>query len=125
MAIELTVIGRYSSGVIDESAAEIVAHDPGTQRLFVVNAEKAAIDVLNINDPTNPTLTSTINVNTIGAGANSVAVANGVVAVAVENADAATPGAVAFLTLMAIFSIQSPLVYCQIWLLSLQMGRKC
>ncbi|MBP0025217.1 MAG: choice-of-anchor I family protein [Roseofilum sp. SID2] len=96
MAIELTVIGRYSSGVIDESAAEIVAHDPGTQRLFVVNAEKAAIDVLNINDPTNPTLTSTINVNTIGAGANSVAVANGVVAVAVENADAATPGAVAF-----------------------------
>ncbi|HBQ99876.1 MULTISPECIES: choice-of-anchor I family protein [unclassified Roseofilum] len=96
MAIELTVIGRYSSGVIDESAAEIVAHDPGTQRLFVVNAEKAAIDVLNINDPTNPTLTSTINVNTIGAGANSVAVANGVVAVAVENADAVTPGAVAF-----------------------------
>lgn len=84
MAIELKVIGRYSSGVIDESAAEIVAHDPGTQRLFVVNANSAAVDVLNISDPTDPTLTSTINIDpSIGAGINSVAVANGVVAVAV------------------------------------------
>lgn len=96
MAIELKVIGRYSSGVINQSAAEIVAHDPGTQRLFVVNAQKAAVDVLNISDPTNPTLTSTLNVNTIGAAANSVAVANGVVAVAVEKADKVNPGAVAF-----------------------------
>ncbi|MDJ1170917.1 choice-of-anchor I family protein [Roseofilum sp. BLCC_M154] len=96
MAIELKEIGRYSSGVIDESAAEIVAHDPGTQRLFVVNAQKAAVDVLNISDPRTPTLLSTLNVNTIGAAANSVAVANGVVAVAVENADKVNPGAVAF-----------------------------
>ncbi|MDJ1182509.1 choice-of-anchor I family protein [Roseofilum casamattae] len=97
MAIELTQIGRYSSGIIDESAAEIVAYDRGTQRLFVVNANDAVLDVLDISNPTNPNLVSTISVDAaIGAGINSVAAANGVVAVAVENADAVTPGAVAF-----------------------------
>ncbi|NER35348.1 MAG: calcium-binding protein [Oscillatoria sp. SIO1A7] len=96
MAIGLTPIGRYESGIFDESAAEIVAHDPGTQRLFVVNANNAAVDVLDIGDPTNPTLISTIDVTSIGAGANSVAVANGVVAVAVENEDEVAPGTVAF-----------------------------
>ena len=96
MAIGLTPIGRYESGIFDESAAEIVAHDPGTQRLFVVNANNAAVDVLDIANPTNPTLISTIDVTSIGAGANSVAVANGVVAIAVENEDEVSPGTVAF-----------------------------
>jgi hypothetical protein len=54
--ITLTPIGTYDSGVIWKSAAEIVTHDPATQRLFVVNADLAKIDVLDVSDPTNPTM---------------------------------------------------------------------
>ncbi|ERN42464.1 putative extracellular nuclease [Rubidibacter lacunae KORDI 51-2] len=53
-AITLTPIGTFSTGVFDESAAEIVAFDPGSQRLFVVNANNATIDILDVSDPSNP-----------------------------------------------------------------------
>ncbi|WP_444713686.1 choice-of-anchor I family protein [Marinobacter sp. NSM] len=81
--IELNVLGSYASGIFGESAAEIVAHDPGTQRLFVVNAASADIDVLDVNDPANPLLLSTIDTSSDGGEANSVDVKDGLVAVAI------------------------------------------
>ena len=53
-AISLAVIGTYESGIFDDSAAEIVAHDPATQRLFVTNAANGTIDILDISTPTDP-----------------------------------------------------------------------
>ena len=52
--LSLEVIGQYQTGVFDEGAAEIVVHDSRTQRLFVINADAASVDVLDINDPTQP-----------------------------------------------------------------------
>jgi hypothetical protein len=92
----LNIIGQYQTGVFDEGAAEIVAHDPSTQRLFVVNADAASVDVLDINDPTNPQLIGTIDATELGAGANSVAVHEGLVAVAIEAEDKQASGVVAF-----------------------------
>jgi DNA-binding beta-propeller fold protein YncE len=84
-AAELNLIGRYSSGVSNTSASEIVAHDPKTQRLFVVNgSSQNRIDVLNIANPTAPTLAFSIDISPFGSHANSVAVDKGLVAVAVE-----------------------------------------
>ena len=37
-SISLKRVGTYASGIFDAGGAEIVAHDPKTQRLFVVNA---------------------------------------------------------------------------------------
>lgn len=88
----LTPIGTYATGQFDEAAAEIVAHDPDTQRLFVVNAEKAAVDVLSIDDPTQPSLVDTLFAD--GGGVNSVAVNDGVLAVAVEASVPQSPGSV-------------------------------
>ncbi len=95
--IFLTQIGRYSHtdgtpGNWDESAAEIVAFDPGSDRIFVVNANDNAIDIVDASDPTSPTDAGTLDLTNGGAftdvgGPNSVAVANGIVAVAVENDD--------------------------------------
>ncbi|MEM8739109.1 MAG: choice-of-anchor I family protein [Planctomycetota bacterium] len=85
--IALTPIGSYGAGVFDESAAEIAAFDPGTAQLFVVNGAASVIDVLDISDPTLPTLVDSIGLP-FGAdfgGINSVAVRNGVIAVAIEN----------------------------------------
>lgn len=87
--ISLVPIGTYDSGVFDASAAEIVAHDPVTQRLFVVNAAAAAVDVLDIADPRNPDLIGTITASGV---VNSVDVHDGTVAVASQADPAQDPG---------------------------------
>ena len=94
--IKLEAIGTYESGIFDDGAAEIIAHDPRTQRLFVVNAAIGQIDVLDIQNPTNPTRVFQIDVSLYGAAANSVAVHEGIVAVAVEADPKQAPGSVAF-----------------------------
>ena len=94
--IDIRPIGTYASGLFDESAAEIVAHDPNTQRLYVVNANSGNIDVLDINNPANPTLLFQIDTAPYGDGANSVAVHDGIVAVAVQADPKQTPGATVF-----------------------------
>jgi len=82
--IELNTLGTYASGAFDESAAEIVAHDPANQRLFVINANDSTVDVLDIQDPEMPVKLSTIDATAEGASANSVAVYGDLVAVAIE-----------------------------------------
>lgn len=95
----LEALGTYESGVFDESAAEIVAYDPRTRRAFVVNANDQTVDVLDISDPTEPTLVTAINVSdaadSLGA-ANSVAIARGILAVAIERDPSQMNGVVAF-----------------------------
>ncbi|MGE3522419.1 MAG: hypothetical protein AB7I96_06115, partial [Candidatus Dadabacteria bacterium] len=93
--LDLTAIGTYETGVFDGGASEIVAFDPETDRLFVINATDSVVDVLDVSDPSNPVKIFTIDVtNDIGAngGVNSVDVKNGLVAVATENADKTLPG---------------------------------
>lgn len=94
--IELNVLGTYASGVFDESAAEIVAHDPKNQRLFVINANDKVVDVLDINDPELPVLLGIIDATAEGGAANSVAVYDTIVAVAIEADLKTDPGKVVF-----------------------------
>src|SRR5687767_4623948 len=94
--IELTPIGTYASGIFNQGGAEIVAHDPLTQRLYVVNAQAASVDVLDISDPTAPAKIGAINLLLFGGVANSVAVRDGLVAVAVEAVPKTDPGKVVF-----------------------------
>ncbi|RJG50479.1 choice-of-anchor I family protein [Motilimonas pumila] len=103
-APQAKLIGRYASNKYDASAAEIVAFDKVKQRIFVVNAQSGAIDVLDASGLTadtqvdnpltlnNLSKTSTLDVRTdvaaanIGA-ANSVAVYGDLLAVAIEAGD--------------------------------------
>ena len=82
LAITLSPIGTYETGIFDESAAEIVAYDADTQRLFVTNSNDQAVDVLDMSDPANPTLAFTLPTGLFGAP-SSVAVDDGLVAVSV------------------------------------------
>lgn len=95
-ALALEAIGTFRTGVFDASAAEIVTFHPGTQQTFVVNAQSGRVDVLDSADPTDPTLTDSIELagtgsadgSTVpeGAVANSVAVRDdGLVVVATES----------------------------------------
>ncbi|MEL6319997.1 MAG: choice-of-anchor I family protein [Cyanobacteria bacterium J06626_14] len=96
MSIQLTPIGTFETGIFDDGAAEINAYDSGSQRLFVINSNAAQIDVLDVSDPSNPVLEGTIDATAVGAGANSVAVNNGMVAVAIESDPSTDPGTVVF-----------------------------
>lgn len=82
--VKLRVVGSYATGIYDRGAAEIVAHDPQTQRLFVVNGANSTIDVLSIANPSNPSLLFSIDVTPYGDQANSVDVYNGIIVAAVQ-----------------------------------------
>ena len=104
-------LGTYNSGVFAQSAAEIPAYDPKTKRLFVVNAQAGAVDVLNFTDPQNPVLIQTLTTENILAGSkvNSVAISNGILAVAIEAAIKTDLGRAAFFstdTLALISDVQ-------------------
>ncbi|PAY18553.1 hypothetical protein CKO51_15790 [Rhodopirellula sp. SM50] len=90
-----TPIGGISSGL---SGAEISAFDSGSDRLFVTS--DAGLQVIDLADPANPVLLSTIQPTAEGASDNaitSVAVNQaGVVAVAVPGSDPQAPGSVFF-----------------------------
>ncbi|MEZ4664988.1 MAG: hypothetical protein R2911_46270, partial [Caldilineaceae bacterium] len=94
--ITLTPLGTYATGVFDGGASEIVAYDAATQRAFSVNATDATIDMIDISDPTAPTLISQIDVTPYGAIANSVDVYDGVLVAAIENEDKQANGSAVF-----------------------------
>lgn len=76
-------IGQIDLG--DEAASEISAYDPQTKQLFVVNnSAGSTIDVVDLEDPALPVKVTSINILEFGAGVNSVAVKDGLLAAAVE-----------------------------------------
>ncbi|RZA33291.1 MAG: alkaline phosphatase [Lysobacteraceae bacterium] len=87
-------IGSYNGGKL--GAAEITAFDAASKRLFVVNGANGTVDVLDLSTPSAPKLVGTINVAGLGAGVNSVAIHDGLVALAIESAPKTSPGTVAF-----------------------------
>jgi len=90
--VTLTLLGTYDTGLFDEGGSEITAYDPATQRLFVVNSGSGTVDVVDIAEPSAPTKVGQLE----APGANSVAVHDGLVAVAEEADDKTDPGTVAF-----------------------------
>jgi 2',3'-cyclic-nucleotide 2'-phosphodiesterase/3'-nucleotidase/5'-nucleotidase len=95
-SLTLRALGTYDSGEFDAEAAEIVAFDSASARAFIVNGGAKTIDILDLSDPTAPMLQNQIDMTTLGAGANSVAIRDGLVAVAIENEDRQANGLVAF-----------------------------
>ncbi|MDQ1124305.1 choice-of-anchor I family protein [Microbacterium trichothecenolyticum] len=91
-AVSLRPIGTYETGVFDQSAAEIV--HAYKNRLFVVNAQAGAVDVLDNSNPASPAKLYAITATGV---ANSLAVrADGLGVIAVEDADKTAPGRLVF-----------------------------
>lgn len=85
-SIQLEKIGGYSSGIFLKSAAEIPAYDAASKRAFVVNAQSGKLDVLDLSDPKSPKKVGEIHAASVLANGevNSVAVQNGLVAIAIQ-----------------------------------------
>ena len=106
-ALQITELGSgYSTG-LGAATAEIVAYDKTAKKLYVMaNTTDAGtpgpdglIQVVDFSNPAAPVLASNIDVDATVAGfggINSVAVSNGIVAVAVENFVKSDNGFVAF-----------------------------
>lgn len=90
----LAKIGSYDGGI--QGAAEITAYDPASRRVFVVNGAQGTVDVLDLSNPAAPVLIDTISVTAVGAGVNSVAIHDGIVALAIQANVKTDNGAVAF-----------------------------
>jgi hypothetical protein len=84
-AVDLEFASRYSvpNPANAEGIAEIVAHDPASQRLFLVSTGLGAFDIVDFSDPANPMQITQISTAAFGAGLTSVAVKDGLVAVSV------------------------------------------
>lgn len=97
-SVKLSLLSRYQSGEFGVSAAEIPAYDAASKRAFVVNARKGSVDVLDMSDAAAPRHLGEIDASAVAAGAevNSVAVKDGVVALAIQAADKTDPGFVGF-----------------------------
>ena len=95
---KLSVLGTFRAGPFDEGAAEIVAHDPASRRLFVVNGADRTVDILDMKTPSALRRIAQISIpSEYGRAANSLAVRNGIVAVAVEADPKTDPGTRLFL----------------------------
>ena len=93
--IELNYIGSFDPSGASTSTCEIVVHDAASQRLFTTSAVAGYLDIIDFSNPTNPSVISSVNINPYG-GVTSVAVKNGIVAVASPNADETLNGSVVF-----------------------------
>jgi hypothetical protein len=91
--LRLSFVGSHATGVFNDLGAEIAAYDPSSRRLFSVSAGASQVNVLDIRNPSAPTLVASI---VPGTQPNSAAVMNGVVAVAVQAAIKTDPGRVQF-----------------------------
>jgi hypothetical protein len=92
--IELNFVRSFkpdSSG----STCEIVAYDSISKRLFMTSAIEDRLDIANFSNPALPTLIRSIDMSVYG-GITSVAVKNGIVAVASPNANEQLNGKVVF-----------------------------
>lgn len=87
-------IGAFEGGAL--GAAEITAYDSASRRLFVVNGANGTVDVLDLSNPAAPSRVGSINVSALGAAVNSVAVHDGLVALAIEASPKTSSGRVAF-----------------------------
>lgn len=100
--IELNYVGSFDPSGASTSTCEIVVHDAASQRLFTTSAVAGYLDIIDFSNPTNPSVINSVNINPYG-GVTSVAVKNGIVAVASPNADETLNGSVLFFDTNGVF----------------------
>lgn len=93
--ITLDYVGSFDPSGASSSTCEIVVHDPTSQRLFTISAVTKKLDIINFSNPTSLSLVNSIDMTPYG-GITSVAVKNGIVAIASPNTNEQLNGSVVF-----------------------------
>jgi len=85
--------------------AEIPAYDPASRRLFLTGPNNR-LDIADISNPASPIPLPSIDLSPYGAGVNSVAIKNGIVALAMEANPITSNGSVVFFNTNGVFQNQ-------------------
>ena len=85
--------------------AEIPAYDPSSRRLFLTGPNNR-LDIADISNPASPITLSSLDLSSYGAGVNSVAIKNGIVALAMEANPITNNGSVVFFDTNGVFQSQ-------------------
>ena len=93
--ITLEYVGSFDPSGEGESTCEIVVFDKESKRLFTTSAVAGFLDIIDFEDPAAPSVISSVDMNSYG-GVTSVAVHNGIVAVASPNEEEHLDGSVVF-----------------------------
>jgi len=93
--ITLDYLTSFDPSGANESTCEIVVYDAASKKLFATSAVEGRLDIINFANPETPVTTGSIDMTVYG-GVTSVAVKNGLVAVASPNADETVNGKVVF-----------------------------
>lgn len=100
--VQLDYVGSFDPSGASTSTCEIVVHDPTSQRLFTISAVAKKLDIINFSNPTNLSIINSIDMTPYG-GITSVAVKNGIVAVASPNTNEQLNGSVVFFDTNGVF----------------------
>ena len=94
-AVQLVRLGNYAPAA--GTNAEVVSFDPSTGRFYVLNTVGNTIDIVSISASGALSLVSSLDLTALDGfgGANSVAIKNGILAVAYAGGPAGTDGSVA------------------------------
>ncbi|MES2656582.1 MAG: choice-of-anchor I family protein [Bacteroidota bacterium] len=91
--INAQFLGRYSIGTYNSNGgvAEISAFDPSSKRMFVINGPDSTVKIVNIANPANPVLITTLSIKPYGIDVNSIACnKKGLIAMAVVDSNGKT-----------------------------------
>ncbi|HAD14567.1 MAG TPA: bifunctional metallophosphatase/5'-nucleotidase, partial [Saprospirales bacterium] len=94
--IKMRYLSSFDVDPIANATAEITAFDPVSKRLFTTNISQNKLEILDFKDPNAISKVSSIDMSAYGGGLNSVAFANGIVAVAVDDSVITNPGKIVF-----------------------------
>lgn len=94
-ALSLQLLSSYRNGTSGTNSSEIIAYDKNTKRLWIANSIAGKINIVDFTNPAIPVAFATIDIVPLG-GINSIAIRDGVIAVAIENTNKLLPGQVVF-----------------------------
>lgn len=104
-AVSMTLVNSFDPTPQGSSTCEVVVYDPMSRRLFASSAVQDRFDIINFNNPASPQLITSVNMAPYG-GMTSIAVKQGLVAVASPNANEQLPGSVVFFDTLGNFKAQ-------------------
>jgi len=94
---ELEHLASYQTNI--EGSAETVAYDVINQQAFFTNSSDNSFTIVDISNPELPDLVKNVDLSSYGAGPNSMAIHENLVAVAVEADPKQNPGTIVFFDL--------------------------
>lgn len=94
-----------STTAANNFGSEIPAYDPASRKLFLTGPNNR-LDIADISNPASPIPLPSIDLSSYGAGVNSVAIKNGIVALAMEADPVTSNGSVVFFNTNGVFQSQ-------------------